>query len=91
MQDVEKIARGLTAARKSALKAMLPGKGFMTAREIGASAQALNGLMDATRKGIEPATTLVERGYVDWPRLAYAYRLTPLGLAVRNHLMGAEK
>lgn len=42
-------------------------------------------------RGIEPPIQLFTRDYVDWPRLAWAYRLSPLGLAVRQVLQQEQE
>lgn len=88
MTDIAKIAEGLTEAQREAVL-RLGADRYRPARELKVSGATLYSLWNRSLgPNLEAPNTLVFRDYVDYPRLAYAYKLTDLGLAVRAHLEG---
>lgn len=91
MTPPQSIADKLSEAQKRAV--ILADENFRTAKEIGANGRTLQTICWFWPKGADPCSPcehLAERDVDDNP-LRYIYRLTPLGLSVRNLLQEQVK
>lgn len=87
--EVERIAEGLTEAQREAVSRLGDDR-YRRARDLKVYPIVLHSLW-SRRPGpnLEAPKMIVSREPIEHP-LAYGYKLSPLGIAVRSHLMKGQ-